>query len=105
MPLVAPETTTVPPGRSERSECAHVASPTVSITASTRAGQPRARLERRVGAELDGAARLASSRLVTHTWKPIASASWIAAVATPPPAPWMSTVSPTRSPDFVASMR
>ena len=39
MPLVAPATTIRPPGRSARSECAQVASPTVSITASTRSGR------------------------------------------------------------------
>ena len=37
-PLVAPQTTMVPPGRRDLTECAHVASPTVSITASTRSG-------------------------------------------------------------------
>ena len=37
-PLVAPQTTIVPPGFSARSECAQVASPTVSMTASTRSG-------------------------------------------------------------------
>ena len=58
MPLVAPETTTVPPGRSERSECAQVASPTVSITASTRSGSRAPGLERGVGTELDGAVTL-----------------------------------------------
>src|SRR5690606_20470125 len=34
-PVVAPATTTTPPGRTARSECPHVASPTVSTTAST----------------------------------------------------------------------
>ena len=37
-PDVAPEMTTVPPGRNDRSECDHVAAPTVSMTASTRSG-------------------------------------------------------------------
>ena len=37
-PDVAPEMTTVPPGRSDCSECDHVAAPTVSMTASTRSG-------------------------------------------------------------------
>ena len=37
-PVVAPETTSVPPGFSARTECAQVASPTVSITRSTRSG-------------------------------------------------------------------
>ncbi len=37
-PVVAPDTTTVPPGRSARNEWPQVASPTVSMTASTRSG-------------------------------------------------------------------
>ena len=37
-PLVAPDTTIVPPGRSALSEWLHVAAPTVSNTASTRSG-------------------------------------------------------------------
>ena len=50
-PAVAPATTIVPPSLTERIECRQVARPTVSITASTRAGKPRARLERALGAE------------------------------------------------------
>ncbi len=37
-PEVAPVTTSVPPGFSDLIECAQVALPTVSITASTRSG-------------------------------------------------------------------
>ena len=37
-PLVAPEMTIRPPGLSDRTECAQVAWPTVSITTSTRSG-------------------------------------------------------------------
>src|SRR5450759_1828176 len=56
-PLVAPETTSRPPGRSDRSECDQVASPTVSSTASTRSGNrapaSSARLPERVDAVLE----------------------------------------------------
>ena len=38
MPVVAPAITTVPPGRSDFRECDQVASPTVSMTRSTRSG-------------------------------------------------------------------
>ena len=51
-PLVAPETTTRPPGSSALSECDQVASPTVSITAWTRR-QPGARLEGGFRAQLE----------------------------------------------------
>ena len=37
-PLVAPAITIRPPGLSDRTECAQVACPTVSITTSTRSG-------------------------------------------------------------------
>ena len=37
-PLVVPLITTLPPGRSDRTECDQVARPTVSITASTFTG-------------------------------------------------------------------
>ena len=43
-----------PPGLSERSECAQVASPTVSITASTRSGSRAPGRERLVRAEREG---------------------------------------------------
>ena len=50
-------------------------------------------------------ARLVSSRLVTSTRSPAARPSTIAAVATPPPAPCTSTVSPGLSSPRVKSIR
>ena len=49
--------------------------------------------------------RLASSRLVASTLRPPARARVISAVATPPPAPCTSTVSPALSPPWVKSIR
>ncbi len=52
-PLVAPEMTSVPPGRSDLMLCDQVAAPTVSMTASTRCGSRCAGLQRLDGAQLD----------------------------------------------------
>ena len=99
MPLVAPETTSLPPGLSARIECFQVASPTVSSTASTRSGR-RAPVSKAAAAPSSSArSRFASVRLVTQTVSPAAVPSLIAALATPPVAPWTSTVCPgARSP-------
>ena len=51
------------------------------------------------------ARRLSAERLVTMTRNPAARASAAAAVATPPPAPWISTVSPGSAWPRVKSMR
>ena len=48
---------------------------------------------------------MASSRLVAKTRRPAAAPSTMAAVATPPPAPWTSTLSPGRTPALVNSIR
>ena len=56
-PLVAPQITIRPPGLRERTECAQVAWPTLSMTTSTRSGS-RAPAEGLVGAELDRALAL-----------------------------------------------
>ena len=104
-PLVPPETTSVPPGRSARSECFHVASPTVSSTASTRSGS-RAPLSNASWAPSSTArSPFAASRDVTHTRRPAWRASTVAALATPPPAPWISTVSPGCTPALTNSIR
>ena len=42
---------------------------------------------------------------MTQIRSPAVRASAISAVATPPPAPWISTVSPGRRPDWVKSIR
>ena len=93
-PEVVPEVMIRPPGRSERTECDQVAFPTVSMTASAFSGS-RSPDSNAAWAPISSAlARLASSRLVTSTRSPAARPSTIAAVATPPPAPCTSTVSP-----------
>ena len=79
--------------------------PTVSITASTLTGS-RAPDSKTSWAPISSArARLASSRLVASTFRPPARARMISAVATPPPAPCTSTVSPALSPPWVKSIR
>ena len=92
-PLVAPATTMIPPGFTDRTECDQVALPTDSRTTSTRgtrapgstaAAAPSARAR----------ARRYSSRPVTITSSPAALPSRIAAVASPPPAPCTSTRCP-----------
>ena len=95
----------MPPGRSDRIECDQVARPTVSITASTFTGS-RSPDSKTSWAPMSSARlRLASSRLVARTFSPPARASVISAVATPPPAPCTSTVSPALRPPWVKSIR
>jgi hypothetical protein len=104
-PEVAPQITIVPPGLSVRREWPHVASPTVSITASTRSGS-RAPGSKEASAPSSSArARLSSERLVAQTRIPAWRPSAMSAVATPPPAPWTSTVEPGRTLPRVKSMR
>ena len=104
-PLVAPAHTMVPPGRSERSECAQVASPTVSITASTRSGNRAPGSNASSAPRPRAAARFASEVPVTHTRSPSAAPRAVAADATPPDAPCTSTVSPALSPESRVSIR
>jgi hypothetical protein len=52
--------------RNALTECDQVASPTVSITASTRSGQPSANGNAWSAANSSSRARLSSLRLVTH---------------------------------------
>jgi hypothetical protein len=104
-PVVAPETTIVPPDFTERIECAHVAAPTVSITASTRSGSRAPGSKAASAPNSSARARFSSDRLVTHTRSPAAAPSRSAAVATPPPAPCTSTVAPGATPEFVNSIR
>jgi hypothetical protein len=104
-PLVAPQITIVPPGRSARSEWAQVASPTVSMTASTRSGS-RAPAGNAWSAPSSMArSRLASLRLVAQTRYPPARPSRMSAVATPPPAPWTRIVAPGSRPALANSIR
>ncbi len=63
-PDVAPEMTTVPPGRNDRSECAQVAAPTVSMTASTRSGSLAPLANARSAPSSSALACLSSCRLV-----------------------------------------
>ena len=86
--------TSVPPGRSDLTECDQVAAPTVSITASTRCGSRAPDSNASTAPSSTARFRLASSRLVAKTRSPAALPSTIAAVATPPPAPCTSTESP-----------
>ena len=65
-PLVAPQTTIVPPGARDFSECDQVASPTVSITASTRFGSRASGSKAASAPRASAACRLASVRPVTH---------------------------------------
>ena len=58
-----------------------------------------------VGTKCLRQARPSCVRLVTQTSKPAARPSWMRAVAMPPVAPWISTVSPARRPDLVKSAR
>jgi hypothetical protein len=95
----------VPPGRSDRSECAHVAAPTVSMTASTRSGSRAPDSNASCAPSSTARAALSSSRLVTYTRMPGGATSRIRAVDTPPPAPWTSTRSPGLSPDLVKIIR
>ena len=104
-PVVAPETTSVPPGLSERIECSQVALPTVSITTSTRSGSRSPDSNARSAPSDIAVARFSSERLVTHTRAPAALASTTSAVATPPAAPWTSTVIPGTTWPRVNSIR
>ena len=104
-PDVVPEVTTTPPGRSDRIECAQVALPTVSMTASTVRGRRSLDSNTSCAPNSSARARLASSRLVARTRNPPARANAISAVDTPPPAPWMRTVSPAFRPERTKSIR
>ena len=103
-PEVAPETTIRAVGAADFSEWSKVAAPTVSITTSTRSGS-RAPGSSAVAPSSAIRSRLAASRLVAYTRLPSATPSATAAVATPPPAPWTSTDSPSATRPFVVSIR
>lgn len=103
-PAVAPETTIRAIGAADLSEWSKVAAPTVSITTSTRSGS-RAPGSTAVAPRAEIRSRLAASRLVAYTRLPIATASATAAVATPPPAPWTSTLSASAMRPLVVSIR
>ena len=94
------------PAAATCSECAHVASPTVSITASTRSGS-RAPGSNAASAPSSMRARalLLASGSSPRPARPPRAPSAIAAVATPPPAPWTSTVAPGATPRAVNSIR
>ena len=96
----------VPPGLSELTECDQVAAPTVSMTASTRSGSRAPGSKTRSAPISSARAPLASSRRGRpHPVVRPPSRAAISAVATPPPAPWTSTVPPGCTPDLVKSMR
>jgi len=86
-PLVAPQITIRPPGLSERTECAQVACPTLSITTSTRSGSRSPVPKTRSAPSSRARSRLASVRLVAQIRYPAARPMRISAVATPPLAP------------------
>ena len=65
-PLVAPQITMRPPGLSDRTECAQVAWPTVSMTTSTRSGSLAPAGNAWSAPSLTARSRLASLRLVAH---------------------------------------
>src|ERR1700739_278114 len=94
MPVVAPATPAVPPGRSDFNECDQVASPTVSITTSTRSGSFSPVVSAARAPQATASERFVLLRLVVYPTAPAATASLIAAEATPPPAPCTSTRSP-----------
>ena len=102
---MAPETTSVPPGFSALRLWLQVAAPTVSITASTRSGRRAPGSKAWSAPSSTALARLASSRLVTQVRMPAVLASTIRAVATPPPAPWTSSVEPGLTSPRVNSIR
>ena len=93
-PVVAPQIAIVPPGRTDLTEWPQVAAPTDSMTASTLRGRRAPDSNAASAPSSIALARLASEREVTNTSSPAAWASWIAAVDTPPPAPWTRIVSP-----------
>ena len=104
-PLVAPDTTIVPPGLSDLTECAQVASPTVSITASTRSGRRAPDSNAWSAPSFTAWLRLSSERPVTHTRIPAALPRTISAVETPPLAPWTRIVDPGATRPRVNSIR
>ncbi len=67
IPLVAPHTTIRPPGRSDLSEWSQVASPTLSITASTRSGSRAPGSNAAAAPSATARSRRSGERLVTHT--------------------------------------
>ena len=103
-PLVAPATTMVPPGRTDRTECDQVAFPTLSRTTSTR-GTRAPGSTAAAAPSASARARRSSDRLVTITSSPAAAPSRIAAVASPPPAPCTSTRCPGVAPPDRKSIR
>ncbi len=103
-PLVAPEMTRVPPGRSDFTEWDQVAAPTVSMTASTRCGSRAPGSYASNAPSSTARSRLALSRLVAKTRSPAAFPSTIAAVATRRRRPDEHGV-PGRTPALVNSIR
>src|SRR5580693_8240742 len=103
-PLVAPQITIRPPGRRDRTECAQVAWPTVSITTSTRSGSRAPASKAWSAPSARARSRLASVRLVAQTRYPAARPSRISAVATPPLAPCTRIVAPGSAPDLANSI-
>jgi len=77
----------------------------LSMTAGTFRGRGSWERKVRWAPSASASARPSSVRLVAQTSKPAARPSWMRAVAIPPVAPWISTVSPARSPDLVKSAR
>ena len=106
-PLVAPQVTSRPPRASARTLPAQVAAPTSSITTSTPrfCVSPQTSFEKSVVAWLMSTsapscrARSSFSSLleVTKTCAPASLAICSAAIATPPPMPRISTLSPGRT--------
>ncbi len=104
-PVVAPQVTTTPPGRTAFIECAQVAAPTDSNTPSTRSGSRAPESKTWAAPSRSARSRPSSVRAVTHTRRPAAAPSWISAVATPPVAPCTSIVEPGVRPDLVKIIR
>ena len=65
-PLVAPQITIRPPGLRERTECAQVAWPTLSMTTSTRSGSRAPDSKAWSAPSLTARSRLASLRLAAQ---------------------------------------
>ena len=104
-PVVAPVITSVPPRASDDMLCAQESGPMFSTTAGTLRGRGLLDAKAWCAPSALACARPISVRLVAQTSKPAAHPSWMSAVAMPPVAPWISTVSPARSPDLVKSAR
>ena len=102
---MAPATTIRPAWLSDFIEWAQVASPTVSITTSTRRASRPPDSTPSWAPSWRAFSRASSLRDVTVTWAPAWAASVMAAVETPPLAPWISTRSPGRSLALVKSIR